>query len=143
MTPADLRRFDRLVTKTDACWLWHGWTNKGGYGRSYFPDMHGLFYVHRVSYEHFVGPIPEGHHIDHLCRVRNCVRPEHLEPVAPAENIRRGLTGAHHKRKTHCPSGHAYDAENTYVTKNGARKCRACQRARMSPALSDIRKAVR
>ena len=82
-----------------------------------------LMSVHRLSYEAFKGPIPEGMHIDHLCRVRNCYNPEHLEAVTQAENNRRmGLV------ITHCKRGHEYTEENTIHRKgnNGRRACRTC-----------------
>lgn len=69
------------------CWIWQGAPGKNGYGRMSIGDR--LQYVHRLSYEHHVGPIPDGLTIDHLCRVRMCINPEHLEPVTFAENTRR------------------------------------------------------
>lgn len=101
------------------CWLWTGATTVG-YGR-----FRGSG-VHRMAYEELVGPIPDGLVMDHLCRVRHCVNPAHLEPVTLAENVRRGLSGRYQASKTHCPQGHEYSPENTYVTKVGQRKCRTC-----------------
>ena len=82
--------------------------------------------IHRFAYTHFVGPIPEGLQIDHLCRNRKCWNPNHLEPVTQAENARRGFWSL----KTHCNRGHAYDEENTYVNPSGHRVCRACIKIR-------------
>ena len=73
-----------------------------------------------------VGPIPEGLVIDHLCRVRDCVNPAHLDVVTTGENTRRGLRGV---LTTHCPKGHAYDELNTFIH-HGSRDCRACARER-------------
>jgi len=78
--------------------------------------------AHRASYEAFVGPIPDGLDLDHLCRNKPCINPAHLEPVTRAENLRRhyALT------VTACPHGHAYDHANTYVGPDGKRRCRSC-----------------
>lgn len=87
--------------------------------------------AHRYVYELEVGPIPEGLEIDHLCRVRNCVNPAHLEAVTHAENIRRGTQGEWSKAKTHCPSDHPYNAANTVLNSRGTRVCRICRSATM------------
>ena len=107
------------------CWIWQGSLTRGGYGKYSSNQM-----AHRVSYETFVGLIGQGLHLDHLCRVRECVNPAHLEAVTPLVNAQRrdaelGIGGA----KTHCPQGHPYDEENT-ARRNGRRYCRACQRER-------------
>jgi hypothetical protein len=121
-------RFERHVTKTDTCWLWTGRRDIGGYGRLWVGDRDVP--AHRWSYERFVGPIPEGLQVDHLCRVRECVNPAHLEPVTQAENIRRGVgASTRNATKTHCPRGHAYTPENTMRRKSGQRRCRICVRA--------------
>jgi hypothetical protein len=78
--------------------------------------------LHRAVYAALVGPIPQGLHLDHLCRVRNCVNPAHLEPVTNRENGARGIKGA---LTTHCPAGHAYVEPNIYYW-HGNRRCRAC-----------------
>jgi hypothetical protein len=83
--------------------------------------------IHRYIYELFSGPIPVGLVLDHLCRVRHCVNPEHLEPVTIAENVRRGLKG---RMVTHCPKGHEYTPENTYTYNR--RECRRCKIDRIS-----------
>lgn len=123
-----IERFWERVERTDTCWLWTGAKGARGYG-NFKPIGRRTVVVHRYAYEQFVGPIPEGLTIDHLCRVRNCVNPAHLEAVTSRENILRGESvSAQAARRTHCPRGHAYDAENTYRTKLGHRSCRACHR---------------
>lgn len=111
------------------CWLWEGCKGIDGYGSMRFKGKPRR--VHRVAYELWKGPIPEGLQLDHLCRVRACCNPAHLEPVTCKENVRRGDQGKYRAEinhaKTHCPSGHPYDEANTYYYKN-QRICRACQK---------------
>ena len=104
-----------------------GATTGAGYGAIWETDK--MLSAHRVSYEMFHGPIPEDMEIDHLCRIRQCVRPAHLEVVTHLENMHRadralGIRSA----ATHCPRGHPYDEENTFLDRRGKRYCRMCQR---------------
>ena len=106
---------------------------RNGYGviRGRVPDNEKLYLVHRLTYELIRGPIPEGLQIDHLCRVRACVNPNHMELVTQSENIRRGMApSAINARKTHCYKGHPFSEENTYVSPKGERYCRTCGVAR-------------
>lgn len=116
------------VDEASGCWLWTGRITSKGYGQ--MSVKRKTFFVHRLSYERHVGPIPPELTIDHLCCVKNCVNPEHLEAVPPGVNSVRGFAmAAVNRRKTHCPQGHAYDEENTYQGKRG-RSCRTCARER-------------
>jgi HNH endonuclease len=107
------------------CWLWTLPLNGSGYGGTFYAGKR--MGAHRASYLMHVGPIPDGFQIDHLCRVRACVNPEHLEPVTRTENQVRGIAGqnvaAIQQAKTACPYGHAYD----YVDTRGWRSCRTCR----------------
>lgn len=98
------------------CWVWTGTLTKpGGYGR-FWPSGDQPVLAHRYAYEAYVGPIPDGLQLDHLCRVKQCVRPSHLEPVTNAENQRRAIA-----IRTHCPNGHPYP--------EGETRCDICRRA--------------
>ncbi len=115
----------KYVVNLEGCWLWTGSVGKTGYGRLGGPGTS----AHRRSYMMAVGPIPDGLELDHLCRVRCCVNPDHLEPVTHQENVRRGISGHLERATTHCPKGHPYDDKNTYHTPAGKRDCRECRRA--------------
>lgn len=116
------------------CWLWVG-ALSSGYGKlAAGKGSSGarMQYAHRLSYEHFVGEIPGDMRIDHRCRNRSCVNPDHMEPVTNKVNILRGTSPtADNAAKTHCDSGHEFTADNTYVRPDGGgRQCRECRRAR-------------
>jgi hypothetical protein len=108
------------------CWLWTAHCNPKGYGKFRFEGRSWM--VHRLVYVLFVGAVEPAQEIDHLCRVRNCVRPGHLEAVSRLSNCLRGFSpSAQNARKTHCIHGHEFTAENTIVRKDGWRGCRACR----------------
>jgi hypothetical protein len=113
------------------CWIWTAALNRSGYGQFRLTGQRGTSSAHRVVYEAERGPIPNGMTLDHLCRNRCCVNPDHLEPVTHRENVLRSpLTLASiNAGKTHCQHGHEFTAENTYTRPRG-RMCRECHRLR-------------
>ncbi|HKY57632.1 MAG TPA: HNH endonuclease signature motif containing protein [Aeromicrobium sp.] len=125
-TPTDERLRMHMVVTPGGCWRWTASIGNTGYGRIMLDRK--LKYAHRVSYETFVGPIPAGREIDHLCRVRACINPLHLEAVTPQVNVRRGeSTGARALRRSLCLYGHPYSEYGTIVA--GRRVCTACRDA--------------
>lgn len=108
----------------DGCWMWLRYCNQDGYGIGSWNGIREG--AHRIAYRAFRGEIPEGCEIDHLCRNRSCVNPDHLEAVAHKINVHRGeAPPADNARKTHCPCGREYDIE----TKRGGRGCSVCKKA--------------
>lgn len=131
--PAHERFFEKVL-KTEGCWLWTAYRSPLGYGR-FAPTASGPVSAHRWSYEFAYGPIPDGLHIDHLCRVTSCVRPDHLEAVTNSENVRRqarALGRNRGPRRTTCRQGHELAGENlaVYIGKKVQYICRTCQRER-------------
>jgi hypothetical protein len=121
------------------CWLWLRTLDRDGYGSIQVNKRH--MRAHRVSYETHRGPIPDGLQIDHLCRVRCCVNPDHLEPVTCRENLMRGDTAAaRYAAATVCKHGHPFDQANTLYTREGRRVCHACRNARALAAYHRRRK---
>lgn len=134
-TPSE-KLFKRVTFEKSGCWLWHGNMVWNGYGYLQIGaktqgNRRGI-YAHRLAYELFVGPIPVGKELDHLCRIRNCVNPAHLEAVTHLENVRRGdarkSAAKVHGTKTHCKHGHPFDEKNTHWRLTGGRTCRTCAR---------------
>lgn len=119
------RFWSKVKVSSKDCWLWTGCINPEGYSR--FSVERKKVPAHRVSYTFLVGEIPKGLHIDHLCRVRSCVNPEHLEPVTIQENIKRGDLWKFNGTKTCCPSGHPYSGDNLKTESSGRRRCRVCR----------------
>lgn len=114
--------WDRLETGPGDCWLWTGSVDEDGYGR-YSRD--GL--VHRMVYQFLVVDIPSDLDLDHLCLVKRCANPWHLEPVSRGENSRRK-----NALISRCKNDHPFTDENTYYVREGAylrRHCRTCNAA--------------
>lgn len=130
--PPLLTFLSRVQVDDSGCWLWTGplyRTGRGDYGAMCFQGRsHG---AHRVAWMLFRGPIPDGLEIDHLCEVKLCVNPRHLEPVTHVENVTRASRGASavNRAKTHCKRGHPFDEANTILEPIGnrvGRRCRIC-----------------
>jgi hypothetical protein len=128
MKPGYEEKFWQRVNKTPYCWIWTAGIRSTGYGAFYNGYRHTS--AHRSAYELLVGPIPEGMVLDHLCKTRICVNPDHLVPVSNRENVLRGDgPTALNAIKTHCNQGHAYTPENTYNRPGGkGRTCLTCRR---------------
>lgn len=126
------KRVDRWLNKkviaNGECWEWTGSKTRNGYGQVGIGGVNQM--AHRVFYAYFIAEIPNGLDLDHLCRLRSCVNPYHLDPVSRSVNLYRAETlGKYNLLKTHCPKGHEYTPVNTRITSHGSRACRSCERA--------------
>lgn len=132
MTLADRLAYHIEPEPMSGCWIWIGPRNSDGYG---WLSITGHWRrAHRLVYEQFRGVIAAGLTVDHLCRLRACVNPDHLDLVPLKENILRGISfSAENARKTRCPGGHDYTDDNTRIIRDGKRayrQCRTCDRER-------------
>lgn len=128
------RFWAKVDVQIDGCWRWMAGQERGGYGRIRVAGKGSPNTVaHRFAYERLIALVPKGLQLDHLCRNRLCVNPEHLEPVTARENTLRGQTSAaRNAAKTHCPLGHEYNKTNTYfVKRRRIRMCRVCGKLKM------------
>jgi hypothetical protein len=143
----DRKIASRLVEDENGCLNWVGARSSGGYGNIALPNGTNTS-VHRVAWEHHVGPIPEGFVLDHTCRNPACSNVAHLEPVTQRLNLRRGATlTAHNAARTHCPQGHELSGDNLVAAtlKRGGRQCRTCMGVRsrlQTEAIRAARKAL-
>ena len=125
--PEEERFWDKVV-KTDSCWLWTAGTfgRTGDYGCFYLTGGRKAIGAHIWSWEQVNGPVPEGLVLDHLCEVKLCVRPDHLNPTTHQLNILKGTSpSAVNSRKMVCNRGHSL--EDAHVLKGGRRDCRKCR----------------
>lgn len=125
------RFWNKVRVEANGCWIWTAATSRHGYGNFWVRGSMRL--AHRISYVNLKGIIPFGFDIDHLCKIKPCVNPDHLEAVSHKENVRRGdLRKVSPKRaqcRTHCKHGHKFTPENTYTRSNRTgRECRICMR---------------
>lgn len=116
------------IEDENGCWIWQLGKSGGGYGVKWDRVRRKQMGAHRWYYEQANGEIPDGMCIDHLCRVRACVNPDHLEAVTNSANLGRGPRVAGDE----CKRGHKRTEENTYFTPDGRRRCRVCTRSYMS-----------
>lgn len=129
LSPRQRFEMQHVPEPNSGCWLWLGDVAPHGYGRIMINGKR--IGAHRYSYQLYKGAIPDDFQIDHLCRVRSCVNPDHLEAVTGRINVLRGKTiVAENARKTHCSRGHPYSGANLSIKTEGGkfrqRVCRAC-----------------
>ena len=135
MSTIEERLWSRVEKTESGCWLWTGYTCDTGYGKINLGGKNGrIVYTHRLAYELFHGPIPDGHSVCHTCDVRNCINPSHLFAGTQQQNMDDMVSKGRHKNgwgdRTHCVNGHLFDADNTRIYSRGWRQCRECKNAR-------------
>lgn len=129
----------KVKIDSNECWIWPLSLSHNGYGLVKFDGK--MQQVHRLVYKLLVGPIPDDLTCDHLCRVRNCCNPAHIDIITRVENTRRGNVGKWRGLLTHCKRGHEYSQENTYTDRNGYRVCNECRRISHRRRRQSLKKA--
>lgn len=148
LRPGEFERAQRRIMPepNSGCWLWTGILDPHGYGLfaawRQKKEIRGM--AHRIMYEATKGSIPPGLCLDHKCRVRCCVNPDHLEAVTNRVNILRGVGAtARHARQTHCKRGHPLTPDNLLRRKEGSRGCKTCRRLGVANKRKQLREALR
>lgn len=132
-------RFQSKINRTDECWLWTAAISTGGYGVFMVRKGESMKYAHRLAHSAYTETdIPAGQVSDHLCRVRSCVNPEHIEIVSQSANLRRGLNG---RLKTTCAAGHPW-IEHRVTRPDGKSRCALCARARNAAVTAAVSRAA-
>ena len=127
--------FHSKYEQKPGCWLWKGKVSAEGYGR--VKCMGRETTAHHFAYALLHGSVPTGQHVDHICRVRACVNPAHLEAVSCAENLKRGVSpSAINRRKKLCIRGH----DNWKIEKSGFRRCQTCAKAQAARYFQQVTK---
>jgi len=116
------------------CWIWLS-NSRGGYGL--FKIKQKNKQAHRVAYELLIGPLSQNDDLHHICEVKICCNPYHMQKVRPINHP--GAGPEFQRSKTHCPRGHEYTVENTYVFGNNFRACRICAKERSQKRYSDLK----
>lgn len=128
----------KVVVAPSGCWEWTASRNRAGYGQLRNPGSTQL--AHRIGWELLVGTLTPARELDHLCRNRACVNPDHLEEVEHRDNMRRSPDiGGWQRRKSVCKRGHALTGDNLYVTPDGRRQCRTCQNRRSQISRQEVK----
>lgn len=117
----------RLVLLENGCAIWPGCKQKYGYGVVHYQGKTQR--VHKILYEHFVGPVPPGYDLHHFhCEQPSCGNYLHVKPLTRSEHARLSKIARANAAKTHCPPGHPYTSNNLLASEKGGRRCRECHR---------------